>query len=203
MYGLPQRTEINKPLHKTKVFEKIDLTASQRDSFDADISRMFITHVVAESTIPTIKTGNEIADFYIIEVSLKRREYAPKNIELLAKFIPRKILFVLHFEEKAQFAIHHTKLICSEWQQRDTLNVPLAGLDLDAVWENIVANVGAITVQQGNTLTEQIKSDEQKTKLQKQIQLLQQKLNKEKQYNKQIEINAEIKQLKKQLNDIK
>ena len=186
MYGLPQRTEINKPLHKTKVFEKFDLTASQRDSFDADISRMFITHVVAESTIPTIKAGNEIADFYIIEVSLKRREYAPKNIELLAKFIPRKILFVLHFEEKAQFAIHHTKLICSEWQQRDTLNVPLAGLDLDAVWENIVATIGSITVQEGNTLTEQIKSDEQKSKLQKQIQLLQQKLNKEKQYTKQI-----------------
>lgn len=203
MYGLPQRTEINKPLHKTKVFEKFDLTASQRDSFDADISRMFITHVVAESTIPTIKAGKEIADFYIIEVSLKRREYAPKNIELLAKFIPRKILFVLHFEEQAQFAIHHTKLICSEWQQRETLNVPLAGLDLDAVWENIVATIGSITVQEGNTLTEQIKSDEQKTKLQKQIQLLQQKLNKEKQYNKQIEINAEIKRLKKQLNDIK
>ena len=203
MYGLPQRTEINKPLHKTKVFEKFDLTASQRDSFDADISRMFITHVVAESTIPTIKAGNEIADFYIIEVSLKRREYTPKNIELLAKFIPRKILFVLHFEEKAQFAIHHTKLICSEWQQRDTLNVPLAGLDLDAVWENIVATIGSITVQEGNTLTEQIKSDEQKSKLQKQIQLLQQKLNKEKQYNRQIEINAEIKRLKKQLNDIK
>ena len=203
MYGLPQRTEINKPLHKTKVFEKFDLTASQRDSFDADISRMFITHVVAESTIPTIKAGNGIADFYIIEVTLKRREYAPKNIELLAKFIPRKILFVLHFEEKAQFAIHHTKLICSEWQQRDTLNVPLAGLNLDAVWENIVATIGSITVQEGNTLTEQIKSDEQKAKLQKQIQLLQQKLNKEKQYNKQIEINAEIKRLKKQLNDIK
>lgn len=203
MYGLPQRTEINKPLHKTKVFEKFDLTASQRDSFDADISRMFITHVVAESTIPTIKAGKEIADFYIIEVSLKRREYAPKNIELLAKFIPRKILFVLHFEEKAQFAIHHTKLICSEWQQCDTLNIPLTGLDLDAVWENIVATIGSITVQEGNTFTEQIKSDEQKTKLQKQILLLQQKLNKEKQYNKQIEINAEIKRLKKQLNDIK
>ena len=203
MYGLPQRTEINKPLHKTKVFEKFDLTASQRDSFDADISRMFITHVVAESTISTIKAGNEIADFYIIEVSLKRREYAPKNIELLAKFIPRKILFVLHFEEQAQLAIHHTKLICSDWQQCDTLNIPLTGLDLDAVWENIVATIGSITVQEGNTLTEQIKSDEQKSKLQKQIQLLQQKLNKEKQYNKQIEINAEIKRLKKQLNDIK
>lgn len=203
MYGLPQRTEINKPLHKTKVFEKFDLTASQRDSFDADVSRMVITHVIAESTIPTIKAGKEISDFYVIEVLLKRREYAPKNIELLAKFIPRKILFVLHYEQQSQFAIYHTKLICSEWQQCDTLNIPLTGLDLDAVWENIVATIGSITVQEGNTLAEQIKNDEQKTKLQKQIQLLQQKLNKEKQYNKQIEINAEIKRLKKQLNDIK
>lgn len=197
MYGLPQRTEINKPLHKTKVFEKFDLTASQRDSFDADISRMFITHVVAESTIPTIKAGNEIADFYIIEVSLKRREYAPKNIELLAKFIPRKILFVLHFEEKAQFAIHHTKLICSEWQQRDTLNVPLAGLDLDTVWENIVATIGSITVQEGNTLTEQIKSDEQWAKVLAQIAMLERKMAAEKQPRRKREYFEQIKKLKK------
>lgn len=199
MYGLPQRTEINKPLHKTKVFEKFDLTASQRDSFDADISRMFITHVVAESTIPTIKAGKEIADFYIIEVSLKRREYAPKNIELLAKFIPRKILFVLHFEEKAQFAIHHTKLICSEWQQRDTLNVPLAGLDLDAVWENIVATIGSITVQEGNTLTEQIVIDDERAKLMKQIELLEKKARTEKQPRKKLELFEKLKELKKNL----
>ena len=200
MYGLPQRTEINKPLHKTKVFEKFDLTASLRDSFDADISRMFITHVVAESTIPTIKAGNEIADFYIIEVSLKRREYAPKNIELLAKFIPRKILFVLHFEEKAQFAIHHTKLICSEWQQRDTLNVPLAGLDLDAVWENIVATIGSITVQEGNNVAEQITIDYARTKLIKQIEILEKKVRTEKQPRKKLELFEKLKDLKKKIN---
>lgn len=199
MYGLPQRTEINKPLHKTKVFEKFDLTASQRDSFDADISRMFITHVVAESTIPTIKAGKEIADFYIIEVSLKRREFAPKNIELLAKFIPRKILFVLHFEEKAQLAIHHTKLICSTWQQCDTLNIPLTGLDLDAVWENIVATIGSITVQEGNTLTEQIVIDDERAKLMKQIELLEKKARTEKQPRKKLELFEKLKELKKKL----
>ena len=199
MYGLPQRTEINKPLHKTKVFEKFDLTASQRDSFDADISRMFITHVVAESTIPTIKAGKEIADFYVIEVSLKRHEYAPKNIELLAKFIPRKILFVLHFEEQAQLAIHHTKLICSTWQQCDTLNIPLTGLALDAVWENIVATIGSITVQEGNTLTEQIAIDDERAKLIKQIELLEKKARSEKQPRKKLELFEKLKELKKNI----
>jgi hypothetical protein len=157
---------------------------------------MFITHVVAESTIPTIKAGNEIADFYIIEVSLKRREYAPKNIELLAKFIPRKILFVLHFEEQAQLAIHHTKLICSDWQQCDTLNIPLTGLDLDAVWENIVATIGSITVQEGNTLTEQIKSNEYRAKLLAQISTLERKMANEKQPRRKREYFEQIKKLK-------
>ena len=199
MYGLPQRTQTSKPLHKTKVFEKFAMTASQKESFDADVSRMVITHVVAESTIPTIKAGKEVTDFYVIEVALKRRDYTAKNIELLAKFIPRKLLFVLHFEEQAQLAIHHTKLICSDWQQCDTLNIPLTGLDLDAVWENIVATIGSITVQEGNTLTEQIAIDDERAKLIKQIELLEKKARTEKQPRKKLELFEKLKELKKNI----
>ena len=199
MYGLPQRTQTSKPLHKTKVFEKFAMTASQKESFDADVSRMVITHVVAESTIPTIKAGKEVTDFYVIEVALKRRDYTAKNIELLAKFIPRKLLFVLHFEEQAQLAIHHTKLICSDWQQCDTLNIPLTGLDLDAVWENIVATIGSITVQEGNTLTEQIVIDDERAKLIKQIELLEKKARSEKQPRKKLELFEKLKELKKNI----
>ena len=199
MYGLPQRTETNKSLHKTKVFEKFDLTASQRDSFDADISRMVITHVIAESTIPTIKAGKEIFDFYVVTVQMKRKEYDAKNITLLTKLIPRKILFVLQYEEQARFAIYHTKLICSEWQQCDTLNVPLAGLDLDAVWENIVKSIGQIEIQEGNTLTEQIVADDTRAKLMKQIEQLEKKARAEKQPRKKLELFEKLKELKKKL----
>lgn len=197
MYGLPQRTQTSKPLHKTKVFEKFAMTASQKESFDADVSRMVITHVVAESTIPTIKAGKDVTDFYVIEVTLKRRDYTAKNIELLAKFIPRKLLFVLHFEEQAQLAIHHTKLICSVWQQCDTLNIPLTGLDLDAVWENIVKSIGQIEIQEGNTLTQQIKADDERVKLMKQIEQLEKKARTEKQPRKKLELFEKLKDLRK------
>ena len=40
MYGLPPNTLINKPLYKKAVFEKFNLKATERDRFDADISRM-------------------------------------------------------------------------------------------------------------------------------------------------------------------
>jgi hypothetical protein len=54
-------------------------------------------------------------------------------------------------------------------------------------------------VQEGKTLTDQIQDDEEQKKLKAQIQSLQKQLDKEKQFNKQIEINAKIKTLKKQL----
>ena len=199
MYGLPQRTETSKPLHKTKVFEKFAFTAAQREAFDADVSRMVISHVIAESTIPTIKAGKEITDFYVITVQMKRKEYDAKNITLLTKLIPRKILFILQYEEYAQLAIYHTKLICSEWQQRDTLSVSLSGLDLDAVWENIIISVGSIVIQEGNTLTEQIAEDDTHAKLMKQIEQLEKKVRAEKQPRKKLELFEKLKELKKKI----
>jgi hypothetical protein len=72
-------------------------------------------------------------------------------------------------------------------------------LNLDTVWENVIKAIGEILVQEGKTLTEQIADDEEQKRIKVQIQSLQKQLDKEKQFNKQIEINAKIKTLKKQL----
>ena len=77
------------------------------------------------------------------------------------------------------------------------------GLNLDAVWENIVTNIGQIKITDGNTLAEQIKVEDVRAKLKAQIDSLTQKLNKEKQFNRQMEINSEIKLLKKKLLNLK
>ena len=54
----------------------------------------------------------------------------------------------------------------------------------------------------GESLKESIIRDEQKRVLQKQIANLQGKIRKEKQLNKQMQINSEIKKLKKELEDM-
>ena len=79
------------------------------------------------------------------------------------------------------------------------MNIPLTGLDLDAVWENIVATIGSITVQEGNTLTEQIAIDDERAKLIKQIELLEKKARSEKQPRKKLELFEKIKELKKNI----
>ena len=176
---------------------------SQRESFDADITRIDIVAVVSSITVPALSEGKDVKEFYVLSVQLKKKDYDSKNIVLLTKLIPQKMVFALQFEEQTQFAIYHTKLIVSQWQVTKDTTLSLSGLNIDMVWENVVKQVGQIDVALGKTLDEQIKVEDIRIKLKAQIVSLTQKLNKEKQFNRQIEINAEIKLLKKQLSNLK
>lgn len=199
MYGLPHTTEIRKQLPKKAIYAKFELKPAQRDGFDADVSRIDIVAVVSPTTVPAVAAGESIKEFYVLAVQLKRKDYEEKNLAMLSKLIPQNILFALQYEEQTQLAIYHTKLIRSHWKPTDETTIDLTGLNLDTVWENIIKAIGEIQVQEGKTLTEQIQDDEEQKKIKVRIQLLQKQLDKEKQFNKQIEINAKIKTLKKQL----
>ena len=199
MYGLPHTTEIRKQLPKKAIYAKFELKPAQRDGFDADVSRIDIVAVVSPTTVPAVAAGEDIKEFYVLAVQLKKKDYEEKNIAMLSKLIPQNILFALQYDDQTQLAIHHTKLIKSEWKPTDDKTISLTGLNLDTVWENIIKTIGEIQVQEGKTLTEQIADDEEQKKIKVQIQSLQKQLDKEKQFNKQIEINARIKTLKKQL----
>ena len=198
-FNLPHTTEVSKPLPKKAIFAKFGLKAAQRDRFDEDISRLVISHEITTRSVPALATV-DIQAIFVVIVLLKRRDFDRHNIELLTKLIPQKMVIALLHDEHVQFAIFHERLFFSPWQPADEASLPLNGLSLDDVWQSMVTTIGDITVQDGNTLTEQIAVDEQQEKLQKQLEALKKRLNKEKQFNIQREIYAEIKRLKSQLN---
>lgn len=198
MYGLPTSTEVKKQLPKKAIYAKFNMPTSQREHFDADIARLDIVGMVSSKTVPALAEGEEVKEIYIVAVQLKRKEYDTKNIALLTKLIPQKMVFALHYEEAVQFAIYHTKLITSEWQliTHNSSLITLQGLNLDAVWDNIVKDIGGIEVSEGNTLSEQIKANEEQAKLLTQIKSLERKMVNEKQSRRKREYYEQIKNLK-------
>ena len=193
MFGLPSSTEVKKQLPKKAIYAKFDMSASQRERFDADISRIDIMAIVSSKTLPGLAEGEEIKEFYVLGVQLKHREYDPKNITMLTKLISQKMVFAMLYEENVLFAIHHIKLITSDWIQFQEAILPFSGLSLDAVWENIVKSIGHIEVAEGNTLSEQIKANEEQAKLLAQIKALERKMANEKQPRRKREYFEQIK----------
>lgn len=203
MFGLPPYTIVNQTLTKKAVYEKFNLKTTERERFDADVSRMTIMAEITPNRIPALVKGKEIEGFYILQVALKRKEYDPKNILLLHKHIPQNIVFALQYEEQTQLCIFHTRLQQSEWMPTEETTIPLQGLNLDDVWNNIVASIGSLDATSEESIEQQILNREQKEKLLRHIEVLEKKCRTEKQTRAKYELHQKIEKLKQILSIFK
>lgn len=199
MYGLPDNCIINKPLYKKAVFEKFNLKSAERDRFDADISKMAIVAYVSPSKIPALHEGQEVKEFYVLQIQLKHRDYDSKNILMLNKLIPQKMVFALEFDDNIQLCVFHTRLQQSEWLNALDATIPIKGLSLDDVWNNIVAEIGGLINDTEETLEQQIINREEREKLIKQIDALEKRCRLEKQKHKKYELHQQLLKLKERI----
>lgn len=168
MLGLPKSTEMSKQLPKKAIYTKFQMNTVAKDKIDVDISRITIVNEITADKV-NIPAGENVQSFFVLLVTLKRRNFDEKNITMLSKLIPQNILFILEYEDSCKLAIYHTKLMQTQWWPADKYSIELKGIDLDKVWENIVAQIGGITIVDNNTLDEQIQLDESRQKLEKEI----------------------------------
>ncbi len=198
MLGLPKSTEITKQLPKKAIYTKFNMNTAAKDKFDSEISKIVIVNEISPTTT-TLEKGNEVSSFFVLLVSLKKKEFSDNIIVQLSKLIPQNILFILEFDGKCKLAVYRTKLIQSEWISSDKCTIQLNGLNIDTVWENIIVQIGSIQIESGNTLDEQISVDEKRQKLQKEIDRLEKQARAEKQPKKKFELVQEINNLQEEL----
>ena len=198
MLGLPKATELNKQLPKNAIYAKFQMNTAERAKIDADISRITIVNEVSPAKI-NIADGEQVKSFFVLLVALKRKDFEDKTIITISKLIPQNMLLVLEYDGEAKLATYHTKLMQTDWKRKEEFSIELKGLNMDAVWENIIVQIGGITLEQGNTLDEQIAVDEQRMKIQKEIDRLTKLAKNEKQPKKKFELVQKINGLKKEL----
>ena len=194
MLGLPKATELSKQLPKNAIYAKFQMNTAEKAKIDADISKITIVNEVSADKV-------HIKSFFVLLVTLKKKDFDDKTIITISKLIPQNMLLVLECGDEAKLATYHTKLIQTKWKRKEALSVELKGLNLDSVWENIIIQIGGITVDQGNTLDEQIAVDEQRMRIQKELDRLSKAARNEKQPKKKFELAQKINRLKKELEE--
>ena len=103
------------------------------------------------------------------------------------------------YKEQTQLCVFHTRLQQSDWHDTESTEIPLRGLTLNEVWENIVAVIGGLDAQAEKTIEEQIIHREQREKLLHQIEALEKRARTERQTRKKYELHQQIIKLKKEL----
>ena len=200
MFALSNTTEIKKTISKKSIYEKFKnkLTSSQKSKFDKEISKITLTNEISERSIQIPKT-DAVASIFVIKVELKTKDYSESNIVLISKLIEQKLLIALKYEDQYQLCINEIKLFKNQWSDEKDIRLDIKGNNLEEVWENLVAQVGNIDIQDGNTLQEQIELDDEKQKLEKLIQSTEKKAQREPQSKKKLQYYQQIREYEKQL----
>ena len=203
VYGLPSSAEIRKPVHKKMLYAKFpsELSGDRRKQFDEDIGRIIITNEISPVSV-NIKEGEQVKAIFVLQIELKNKAYNERNIVLISKLFGQHLLIALKYADEAQLATYQTRLLHSDWMPEVDTSVTLHGLDLDAVWEDLVTQVSGIVVADNKSLDEQIVIEQEKTKLIKQIDELEKKARKETQSKKKFELFQRLQAYQKRLEDM-
>ena len=214
MIGLPKTTEFNKRIPKQKFYENIDISPALKKVFVEQVKIIYWRNKIAVSTT-NLAAGSHVTEIEVFVVRLNSSVLDDSLLRQIDKEIPYHILFLLEYDGKYQAWIGYKEAAASgnkafkvngyyhtEWLTEDELPLKLEGLNVDAVYENFVRQIAGDKLKRedaGESLKESVDRSEQKQQLEKQIATLQAKIRKEKQLNKQMQMNTELKKIKKEL----
>ena len=215
MFGFPLSSEFNKRIPKQKFYENIDISPAMRRVFSEQIKLIYWRNKLAPTTL-NLAAGDAVVEIEVFEVKLNVPQLDEAVLRQIDKEIPYHILFVLTFEGKAQTWIGYKEAASggnafkvnryyhTEWVPENELHFTLGGLNMDAVYESLVRQIAGDLLQAsaGESLKESVGRDEERRRLEKQIAALENAMRKEKQLNRKMELNAELKRLKKELAEI-
>jgi hypothetical protein len=199
MLGLPRSTEVNRRVVKEKLYQNAALTSQTREMIKDQIESIFWRNKLADSTM-AISADEAVAEIQIFEIQLRQRELDKRILSDIAKSIPYKILFILVFINEAQAWIEATGTFYNtDWQPLDGLTLKFEGLNLDAVYENLARQISGGRLGKDGDIEEAVDRDKQRQKLERDIAALEKKLLREKQFNRQVELNSQLKRLRAEL----
>ena len=180
--------------------------------FVEQIKTIWWRNKIAASTM-NLAAGGAVTELEVFELQLSQPSLDEAVLKLIDKEIPYHILFLLSCEGKVQAWIGYKEAAGSgtaafkvnryyhtDWLDADKLALKAEGLSLDAVYESFVRQIAgaALTGGQEESLKESVEREQKRQELEKKIAALQAKIRKEKQLNRQMELNAELKKLQRE-----
>ena len=215
MLVLPQPTEFNKRIPKQKFYGHINSNAAIKSQFAAQVKTIYWRNKIAASTL-NIAAGSIMPELEVFEINLNTPNISESILRQIDMAIPYYILFLLEHNGRYQAVIAFKEITESKnikvnnyyytnWFDEKDLPIKMEGLSVDSVYENFVRQIAGtyLSSQSEESLKQSIAIADEKAKLQKQIVVLESKIRKEKQFNKKVELNVELRILKNKYTNIK
>ncbi|WP_314051915.1 DUF4391 domain-containing protein [Dialister invisus] len=195
MLSLPKSTEFNKRIPKQKFYEKLSVTPAIKKVFTEQIKMIYWRNKIAETTL-NLAPGEQVTEIEIFEIRLNSPDLEKNVLRLIDREIPYHIVFLLEYAGKYQAWTSYKEASSRNiafkvgiyyhtvWLSEEEISIRLDGLDLDTIYENFVRQIAGDVLSSGagssESLKESVERGENRRGLQRQIEVLEAKIKKEK-----------------------
>ena len=196
---LPKSTLVNRFYAKNKFYKNLMISNATKDEFVNYIDSITWMYKLSPDTIGINKT-EETEEIEVFEIKLKNK-IIPKNvIKTICKGVPYKLLFILKYNSDICYSVKIDDVYNSNWNENIKFN--FNALTLDILYQNIVKAIIKENDNE-NDFETIIVNKEKMDSLNKKINYLRIKVNNEKQFNRRVEYNRELKKLETEMEELK
>lgn len=212
LFAYPKQAAFGRNLPKTKIYEHTQLTKTMRNKFVSQIEKIVWQYKLAPETInlPSRKSAPEIEVFTI---TLKTRDIRIEVLRTIDNAIPFPIIYELVFDGRIKVAAAFKRpseadslkwvtdiYFESDWQKIDARRKPLpVALDVGGLYEQILRELVPVQPRPGENIAEQVQRVGLIRGKRIEAAKLEARLKKEKQFNRKVEYNAQLRSLKKEI----
>ena len=218
LFDYPTKARFGRKIPKSKLYENASVNTKLKDKFVNQIEKIVWQYKLAPDTL-NLDATNKVPEIQIFDIFLKTKEVDQTLLEVIDKAIPLPIIFQIHKGNKVKIKAAYKRpsesannkwviesYFESEWLDKDVAKQPMPqALDLGKLYEQILKSLMPVEVTNSKTTQttdEQVGIINQINSLQKELDKLNSKYKKEKQHNRQFEINKQIKLKQKELNHL-
>lgn len=219
MLGLPKSTEFNRFIPKQKFYKdlytKKSLPSKTKNYFVKQIKSITWENKIDHTTM-NIAKGSFVEEIEVFRVEIYDYEIDDSVLYIIDENIPYHIIFVFEYNNKRKYSLSYKeisrktetitlhKIFQSDWVSEDEDLLEFSGINLDNMYENLLNSISNNELDKfsGATLKERVLNSIEFEKVQKQVNNLSKKVKNEKQFNRQVELNFELKELKKKISSL-
>lgn len=212
MLNFPKSTELNRKIPKQKFYEKADISKALRQLFVDQIEAVCWQNKLSPNTM-NVEAGINVKELQVFSIELRQQHIDEKVLRCMDIAIDYHLLFLLNSDNLYRLCIGYKEknpvnkkfavkaYYYTSWLPLADLHLAITGYNMDAIYTGFIEQIGReqVEIKSGETLSKAVTRVLEIDALHKKITALGNKLNKEKQFNRQIEISNEIRRLKQQL----
>ena len=213
--GYPAQSAFGRTLPKNKVYERSGANTRLKDLFVKQVEQIVWQYKLAPETI-NLPASPGVPEIQVFSLQLKVPELHLDVLRCIDGAIPFPILFELAFEGRTQVVAAYkrpnesdaSRWVLSDYFATDWLPVdcqrtamPVA-LHMGGLYEQLLHRLIPLSARPQETLAELVARVVQAQAKQRELDKTTARLEKEKQFNRKVEINAAVRQLKSELESL-